>query len=182
MLIIDEEQKFGVAIKEKLRALRTEVDTPTMSATPIPCTLRSSPLMGARDLCIIQTPPPNRYPIRTEQSLYNLEYIAEVIKSELARDGQVYFIHNRIHNLNDIVRDSKSCARHPEWRHGQMPAKELEEVLLGFVSEEYDLLLATTIIENGIDVPNANTIINDAHRFGLSDLAPLRGRVGRGKL
>lgn len=182
LLIIDEEQKFGVAVKERLRALRTHVDTLTMSATPIPRTLQFS-LMGARDLSNIQTPPPNRYPIRTEHSLYDLDLLSDVIQSELAREGQVYFIHNRIHNMRDLARDLERAV--PGIRiaigHGQMPPKELEQVLLDFVNHEYDLLLATTIIENGIDVPNANTIIiNDAHRFGLSDLHQLRGRVGRG--
>lgn len=181
LLIIDEEQKFGVAAKERLRSFRTHVDTLTMTATPIPRTLQFS-LMGARDLSNIQTPPPNRYPIRTEHSIYDLEVLSEIIHSELARDGQVYFIHNRIHNMNDIVRDLQRAV--PGLRigiaHGQMPAKELEQVLLDFVNHEYDLLLATTIVENGIDVSNANTIIvNDAQRFGLSDLHQLRGRVGR---
>ena len=182
LLIIDEEQKFGVAVKERLRALRTNVDTLTMSATPIPRTLQFS-LMGARDLSNIQTPPPNRYPIRTEHSLYDLELLSDVIQSELAREGQIYFIHNRIHNMGDIARDLERVV--PGIRigiaHGQLPPKELEAILLDFVNHKYDLLLATTIVENGIDVPNANTIIiNDAQRFGLSDLHQLRGRVGRG--
>lgn len=181
LLIIDEEQKFGVAIKERLRELRTHIDTLTMTATPIPRTLQFS-LMGARDLSNILTPPPNRYPIRTEHLLYDIEVLGEAINAELARDGQVYFIHNRIHNMNDIARDIKKAV--PGIRiaigHGQMPAKQLEKVLLDFVHHKYDLLLATTIVENGIDVGNANTIIiNDAHRFGLSDLHQLRGRVGR---
>lgn len=181
LLIIDEEQKFGVAVKERLRKFRTHVDTLTMTATPIPRTLQFS-LMGARDLSNIQTPPPNRYPIRTEHTIYDLEVLAEIINAELARDGQIYFIHNRIHNMNDIARDIQKAV--PGIRigigHGQMPPKELEEVLMDFVNHEYDLLLATTIVENGIDVSNANTIIiNDAQRFGLSDLHQLRGRVGR---
>lgn len=181
LLIIDEEQKFGVAIKERLREMRAHIDTLTMTATPIPRTLQFS-LMGARDLSNIQTPPPNRYPIRTEHLQYDIEVLAEAINAELARDGQVYFIHNRIHNMNDIARDIQRAV--PGIRiaigHGQMPARELEKVLLGFVHHEYDLLLATTIVESGIDVGNANTIIiNDAHRFGLSDLHQLRGRVGR---
>ncbi|MBR8702857.1 transcription-repair coupling factor [Porphyromonas levii] len=181
LLIIDEEQKFGVAIKERLRELRAHIDTLTMTATPIPRTLQFS-LMGARDLSNILTPPPNRYPIRTEHLLYDIDVLAEAINAELARGGQVYFIHNRIHNMNDIARDIAKAV--PGIRiaigHGQMSAKELEKVLLGFVHHETDLLLATTIVENGIDVGNANTIIiNDAHRFGLSDLHQLRGRVGR---
>lgn len=181
LLIIDEEQKFGVAIKERLREMRAHIDTLTMTATPIPRTLQFS-LMGARDLSNIMTPPPNRYPIRTEHLQYDIEVLSEAINAELARDGQIYFIHNRIHNINDIARDIARAV--PGIRiaigHGQMPAKELEKTLLGFVHHEYDLLLATTIVENGIDVGNANTIIiNDAHRFGLSDLHQLRGRVGR---
>ncbi|MDN4752946.1 transcription-repair coupling factor [Porphyromonadaceae bacterium W3.11] len=182
LLVIDEEQKFGVAIKERLRRFRTHIDTLTMTATPIPRTLQFS-LMGARDLSNIQTPPPNRYPIRTEHMIYDVEVLGEIINSELARDGQIYFIHNRIHNMNDIARDLQRAV--PGLRvgigHGQMPPKELERVLMDYVNHEYDLLLATTIVENGIDVPNANTIIiNDAQRFGLSDLHQLRGRVGRG--
>lgn len=182
LLIIDEEQKFGVAIKERLREIRTHLDTLTMTATPIPRTLQFS-LMGARDLSNITTPPPNRYPIRTEQLLYDIDVIAEAINAELARDGQVYFIHNRIHNIYDIAADIERAV--PGIRlalvHGQMASKEMEKTLLGFIHHDTDLLLATTIVENGIDVPNANTIIiNDAHRFGLSDLHQLRGRVGRG--
>lgn len=182
LLIIDEEQKFGVAAKERLRKFRTHIDTLTLSATPIPRTLQFS-LMGARDLSNILTPPPNRYPIRTEQSTFDPEIISEVIQSELAREGQVFFIHNRVQNMHTIEQQIKAAV--PGIRigigHGQMPAKELEQVLLDFIHHKYDLLLATTIVENGIDVPNANTIIiNDAHRFGLSDLHQLRGRVGRG--
>lgn len=181
LLIIDEEQKFGVAVKERLRKARTHVDTLTMTATPIPRTLQFS-LMGARDLSNIQTPPPNRYPIRTDHTGYSTEVIADAINAELARDGQVFFIHNRVHNIQDIADDIRRAV--PGVRvgigHGQMPTKELEQVLLDFMSHRYDVLLATSIIENGIDVPNANTIIiNDAHRFGLSDLHQLRGRVGR---
>lgn len=182
LLIIDEEQKFGVAAKERLRAYRAHVDTLTLTATPIPRTLQFS-LMGARDLSNIQTPPPNRYPIRTDHSSYSMEVLSDAINAELARDGQVFFIHNRIHNIEDIARDIRKAV--PGIRiaigHGQMPSRELEDVLLDFVNHEYDLLLATSIVENGIDVPNANTIIiNDAQRFGLSDLHQLRGRVGRG--
>ena len=182
LLIIDEEQKFGVAVKERLRKARTHVDTLTMTATPIPRTLQFS-LMGARDLSNIQTPPPNRYPIRTEHTGFDLGVIAELINAELARDGQVFFIHNRVHNIHDIADDIRRVV--PGVRigigHGQMPKKDLENVMLDFMSHKYDVLLATAIIENGIDVPNANTIIiNDAQRFGLSDLHQLRGRVGRG--
>ncbi|MDO4770739.1 transcription-repair coupling factor [Porphyromonas sp.] len=182
LLIIDEEQKFGVSVKEKLREYRTHIDTLTMTATPIPRTLQFS-LMGARDLSNIQTPPPNRQPVRTEQVTFDTGIISEVINYELARDGQVFFIHNRIHNLNDIAVSIRNAV--PGVRiaigHGQMEPKELETLLIDFVNHEYDVLLTTTIVENGIDVPNANTIIiNDAHRFGLSDLHQLRGRVGRG--
>ncbi len=182
LLIIDEEQKFGVAVKERLRKARTHIDTLTMTATPIPRTLQFS-LMGARDLSNIQTPPPNRYPIRTEHTVYDPVVIAEAVNAELARDGQVFFIHNRVHNIHDIADDLRRAV--PGVRigigHGQMPTKELEKVLLAFMNHEYDILLATAIVENGIDVPNANTIIiNDAQRFGLSDLHQLRGRVGRG--
>ncbi|MDO5035751.1 MAG: transcription-repair coupling factor [Porphyromonas sp.] len=182
LLVIDEEQKFGVATKERIRQYRIHVDTLTLSATPIPRTLQFS-LMGARDLSNILTPPPNRYPIRTEHTTFDTETIGEMIQSELARDGQIFFIHNRVQNILTIKQQLERAV--PGIRigvgHGQMPAKELEEVLLGFIHHEYDLLLATTIVENGIDVPNANTIIiNDAHRFGLSDLHQLRGRVGRG--
>lgn len=182
LLIIDEEQKFGVSVKEKLRSTRTHLDTLTMSATPIPRTLQFS-LLGARDLSNILTPPPNRHPIRTERATYSREVIAEAIGAELARSGQVFFIHNRIHNIEDIARDIQAAV--PGVRigisHGKLPPKELEEVLLGFINHDYDVLLSTSIVENGIDVPNANTIIiNDAQRFGLSDLHQLRGRVGRG--
>lgn len=182
LLIIDEEQKFGVSVKEKLREYRTHIDTLTMTATPIPRTLQFS-LMGARDMSNIQTPPPNRQPVRTEQVTFDTDVIAEVINYELARDGQVFFIHNRIHNLNDIATTIAKAV--PGVRiavgHGQMEPKDLEALLIDFVNHEYDVLLTTTIVENGIDVPNANTIIiNDAHRFGLSDLHQLRGRVGRG--
>lgn len=182
LLVIDEEQKFGVAVKEQLRRYRSHIDTLTMTATPIPRTLQFS-LMGARDLSNIQTPPPNRQPVRTEQITLDSEVIAEAINYELARDGQIFFVHNRIHNLNDIAIGIINAV--PGVRiaiaHGQMEPKELENLLIDFVNHEYDILLTTTIVENGIDVPNANTIIiNDAHRFGLSDLHQLRGRVGRG--
>lgn len=182
LLIIDEEQKFGVSTKEKLRKMKTNVDTLTMSATPIPRTLQFS-LMGARDMSIIQTPPPNRYPINTEVHTFDKEIIAEAINFELSRNGQVFFVNDRISNLpelamliNKYVPDARVAIG-----HGQMNPEELEKILLGFINHDYDVLLSTTIVENGIDIGNANTIIiNDAHRFGLSDLHQMRGRVGRG--
>lgn len=182
LLIIDEEQKFGVAVKEKIRKMRAEVDTLTMTATPIPRTLQFS-LMGARDLSNILTPPPNRHPVRTDHTTYSPEVLADAINAELARDGQVFVINNRIRTIESVEEDIRKAV--PGVRigvgHGQMPAKELEKVLTGFVNQEYDVLLATSVVENGIDVPNANTIIvNEAQRFGLSDLHQLRGRVGRG--
>lgn len=182
LLIIDEEQKFGVSVKEKLRKMKTNVDTLTMSATPIPRTLQFS-LMGARDMSIIRTPPPNRYPISTEVHTFDKEIIAEAINFELSRNGQVFFVNDRINNLpelamliNKYVPDARVAIG-----HGQMKPEELEKILLGFINHDYDVLLSTTIVENGIDISNANTIIiNDAHRFGLSDLHQMRGRVGRG--
>lgn len=182
LLIIDEEQKFGVSVKEKLRKMKTNVDTLTMSATPIPRTLQFS-LMGARDMSIIRTPPPNRYPISTEVHTFDKEIIAEAINFELSRSGQVFFVNDRINNLpelamliNKYVPDARVAIG-----HGQMKPEELEKILLGFINHDYDVLLSTTIVENGIDISNANTIIiNDAHRFGLSDLHQMRGRVGRG--
>lgn len=181
LLIIDEEQKFGVSAKEKLTALSVGVDTLTLTATPIPRTLQFS-LMGSRDLSVISTPPPNRQPILTESHIFSEEIIREAVETELARGGQVYFIHNRVENLQSI-KDliERVC---PKARvgigHGQMPAKDLEALIMEFIYGEYDVLLATTIIENGIDVSNANTIIiNNAHYFGLSALHQLRGRVGR---
>jgi len=182
LLIIDEEQKFGVATKEKLRKMKTNVDTLTMSATPIPRTLQFS-LMGARDMSIIQTPPPNRYPINTEVHTFDKEVIADAINFEMSRNGQVFFVNDRISNLpelammiNKYVPDARVAVG-----HGQMKPEELEKILLGFINHDYDVLLSTTIVENGIDIGNANTIIiNDAHRFGLSDLHQMRGRVGRG--
>ena len=181
LLIIDEEQKFGVSTKEKLRKLKTNVDTLTMSATPIPRTLQFS-LMGARDMSIIRTPPPNRYPIHTELSTFGHEVIADAINFEMSRNGQVYFVHDRINGLQEIANLIKKYV--PDCRiaigHGQMKPDELEEVIMGFMNYDYDVLLSTTIVENGIDISNANTIIiNDAHRFGLSDLHQMRGRVGR---
>ena len=182
LLIIDEEQKFGVSVKEKLRQLKVSVDTLTLTATPIPRTLQFS-LMGARDLSVIQTPPPNRYPIQTEVHTFNEEIIREAVNFELSRNGQLFFINNRIQNLPELaalitrnVPDARVCIG-----HGQMPPEELEKVIMGFVNHDYDVLIATSIVENGIDIPNANTIIiNAAHNFGLSDLHQMRGRVGRG--
>ena len=181
LLIIDEEQKFGVSTKEKLRKLKTNVDTLTMSATPIPRTLQFS-LMGARDMSIIRTPPPNRYPIHTELSTFGHEVIADAINFEMSRNGQVYFVHDRINGLQEIANLIRKYV--PDCRiaigHGQMKPDELEEIIMGFMNYDYDVLLSTTIVENGIDISNANTIIiNDAHRFGLSDLHQMRGRVGR---
>jgi transcription-repair coupling factor (superfamily II helicase) len=181
LLIIDEEQKFGVSVKEKLRQMKINVDTLTMTATPIPRTLQFS-LMGARDLSNITTPPPNRYPVQTEVERFNPDIIREAILFELSRNGQVFFIHNRIQNIHEVetlVRreapDARICVG-----HGQMDPEKLEKTLLDFINYEYDVLIATSIIENGIDVPNANTIIiNNAQQFGLSDLHQLRGRVGR---
>ena len=181
LLIIDEEQKFGVAMKEKLRKLKLNVDTLTLTATPIPRTLQLS-LMGARDLSIIRTPPPNRYPILTELHSFNNDIIKEAIYYEANRGGQVFIIHNRIQNIAEIeVLVHRLC---PDLKiiaaHGQMEGAKLEKIMLGFIEGEYDVLISTTIIESGLDIPNANTmIINNAHHFGLSDLHQLRGRVGR---
>jgi transcription-repair coupling factor (superfamily II helicase) len=181
LLIIDEEQKFGVSTKEKLRQMKTNVDTLTLTATPIPRTLQFS-LMGARDLSIIQTPPPNRYPIQTELCVFSPDIIREAISLEIERSGQVFFVCNRISSLPHLEEIIHSVV--PEARvavgHGQMSPERLEEVVLGFVNYDYDVLLSTTIIESGVDIPNANTIIiSDAHHFGLSDLHQMRGRVGR---
>ena len=181
LLIIDEEQKFGVATKERLRKLKTNVDTLTMSATPIPRTLQFS-LMGARDMSIIRTPPPNRHPIHTELGTFGHEVIADAINFEMSRNGQVFFVNDRISNLPEIAALIRKYV--PDCRiaigHGQMAPEELEQIIMGFINYDYDVLLSTTIVENGIDIPNANTIIiNDAHRFGLSDLHQMRGRVGR---
>ncbi len=181
LLIVDEEQKFGVSVKEKLKHLKVNVDTLTLTATPIPRTLQFS-MMGARDLSIIQTPPPNRYPIVTELHGFNEEIIREAIQYELARNGQVFFIHNRVQNIYDVEAFIKRIV--PKVRtvvgHGQMEGAKLEQVMLDFINGEYDVLVATTIIESGLDIPNVNTIIiNHAQNFGLSDLHQLRGRVGR---
>ena len=181
LLIIDEEQKFGVAAKEKLRQLKHSVDTLTLTATPIPRTLQFS-LLGARDLSIIQTPPPNRIPIQTEIILFNEEEIKSIINYELNRGGQLFFMHNKVEELpaiadilHRLVPDMKICVA-----HGQMESGELEDRMLSFMRGDYDMLLCTTIIENGLDIPNANTIIvNQAQNIGLSDLHQLRGRVGR---
>ena len=181
LLIIDEEQKFGVAAKEKLTQLSVSVDTLTLTATPIPRTLQFS-LMGSRDLSVISTPPPNRQPIVTESHVFSEDVIRDAIEEELARGGQVYFVHNRVEDILTIQGlITRLC---PKARvgvgHGRMPAEQLEKLIMDFIYGEFDVLLATTIIENGIDISNANTIIiNDAHRFGLSDLHQLRGRVGR---
>lgn len=181
LLIIDEEQKFGVATKEKLRQLKTNVDTLTLSATPIPRTLQFS-LMGARDMSIMRTPPPNRYPIQTEIATFSSEVIADAINFEMSRGGQVFFVNDRIAGLASIAEMIHKYV--PDCRvgigHGQMSPEELEKIVMGFMNYDYDVLLSTTIVENGIDISNANTIIiNDAHRFGLSDLHQMRGRVGR---
>ena len=181
LLVIDEEQKFGVAVKEKLKEMKANVDTLTLTATPIPRTLQFS-MMGARDLSVITTPPPNRYPVQTELRGFDGELIRDAIQFEIARNGQVFFIHNRIQNIMDVhdfilkyvpgVRIAVA--------HGQMEGAKLEKIMLDFINGDYDVLLCTTIVESGLDIPNANTIIiNDAHRYGLSDLHQLRGRVGR---
>jgi transcription-repair coupling factor (superfamily II helicase) len=182
LLIIDEEQKFGVSTKEKLRQMKSNVDTLTMSATPIPRTLQFS-LVGARDLSVIQTPPPNRYPIQTEIHTFGAEIITDAINFEMSRNGQVYFVNNRISQLQELADMIHKYI--PDARvaigHGQMKPEELEKIVLDFSNYDYDVLLSTTIVENGIDIPNANTIIiNGAHNFGLSDLHQMRGRVGRG--
>jgi len=181
LLIIDEEQKFGVAIKDKLKTIKANVDTLTLTATPIPRTLQFS-LMGARDLSVINTPPPNRYPVDTNVISFDLERIRDSIRHEIERGGQVYFVHNKVSNIVDVAGRLQSLL--PSARiaigHGQMDGKKLEEVMLDFIEGQFDILVATTIIESGLDVPNANTIIiNNAQNFGLSDLHQMRGRVGR---
>lgn len=181
LMIVDEEQKFGVAAKEKLRALRVNVDTLTLTATPIPRTLQFS-LMGARDMSIINTPPPNRFPITTEIHVFNDQLIREAINTEVERGGQVFFIHNRVSDIHDMAAMiQKLCPQVSiAVGHGQMDGEKLEEIMLGFISGESDVLISTTIIESGLDIANANTIIiNQAQNFGLSDLHQMRGRVGR---
>lgn len=181
LLVIDEEQRFGVSVKEKLKKIKANVDTLTLTATPIPRTLQFS-LMGARDLSVINTPPPNRMPIITELHGFNEEIIKEGIEYEVSRNGQVFFIHNRVENIKEIrEKIGRIC---PNVRtaivHGKMEGREIENVMFDFIQGDYDVLVATTIIESGLDIPNANTIfINEAHHFGLSELHQLRGRVGR---
>lgn len=181
LLIIDEEQKFGVAVKDKLKTLKANIDCLTLTATPIPRTLQFS-LMGARDLSIIKTPPPNRHPVQTEIRAFNEEWIRDAISYEIERGGQVYFVHNRVQNIQEVAGMLQRLL--PDARivigHGQMEGKKLEEVMVDFTDGLYDILVATTIIESGIDITNANTmIVNNAQNFGLSDLHQLRGRVGR---
>ena len=181
LLIIDEEQKFGVAAKDKLKTLRANIDTLTLTATPIPRTLQFS-MMGARDLSIIQTAPPNRHPIQTELRPFNEEVVRDSISYEIQRGGQIFFVHNRVQNLKEVAGMIQRLC--PDARvataHGQMKGDELEEVMSSFIEGAFDVLVSTAIVESGIDIPNANTIIiNDAHHFGMSDLHQLRGRVGR---
>jgi transcription-repair coupling factor (superfamily II helicase) len=181
LLIVDEEQKFGVSVKERIRSLKANIDVLTLTATPIPRTLQFS-LMAARDLSIIATPPPNRYPIESEVVRFSEAQIRDGILYELQRGGQVFFIHNRVENIQEIAGMIQRLV--PDARiaigHGQMDGKKLEQTLLRFMNGEFDILIATTIIENGLDVPNANTMfIHNAQNFGLSDLHQMRGRVGR---
>ncbi|MGZ3883263.1 MAG: transcription-repair coupling factor [Bacteroidia bacterium] len=181
LLIIDEEQKFGVGVKDKLKVMKSNVDTLTLTATPIPRTLQFS-LMGARDLSVISTPPPNRYPVHTELFTYSEELIRDAVADEIRRGGQVFFVHNKVSNIQDMAGVIQRLV--PDARiaigHGQMDGDKLENVMLGFIEGYYDVLVATTIIESGLDISNANTIIiNDAQNFGLSDLHQMRGRVGR---
>lgn len=181
LLIIDEEQKFGVGVKDKLKTIKENVDTLTLTATPIPRTLQFS-LMAARDLSVITTPPPNRYPVETHVVRFGEENIRDAVRYEISRGGQVFFVHNRIENIKEVagliqrlVPDAKIGIG-----HGQMEGKKLEDLMLRFMNNEFDVLVSTTIIESGLDVPNANTIfINNANNFGLSDLHQMRGRVGR---
>ncbi|MEI7981926.1 MAG: TRCF domain-containing protein, partial [Bacteroidota bacterium] len=181
LLIIDEEQKFGVGAKEKIKQLKVNVDTLTLTATPIPRTLQFS-LMGARDLSIINTPPPNRYPVQTEIYPFGEEVIREAIKFEISRGGQVFFVNTRVQNILEVAGMVQRMvpAAKVAIAHGQMEGHKLEKVMIDFIEGEYDVLVATTIIESGLDISNVNTIIiNDAHHYGLSDLHQLRGRVGR---
>jgi transcription-repair coupling factor (superfamily II helicase) len=181
LMVIDEEQKFGVAAKEKLKQLRITVDSLTLTATPIPRTLQFS-LMGARDLSIINTPPPNRQPIQTEVHVFNQDFIRDAIYYEVERGGQVFFIHNRVNGLLEMKNLIQALC--PDlsiaYAHGQLEGAKLEETILDFIDHKYDVLICTNIVESGVDIPNVNTIIvNNAHHFGLSDLHQLRGRVGR---
>ncbi len=181
MLIVDEEQKFGVAVKDKLKTIKENVDTLTLTATPIPRTLQFS-LMAARDLSVISTPPPNRHPIESNVIRFNQEVIRDAIRYEIQRGGQVFFIHNRIENIKEVAGLLQRLL--PDAKigigHGQMDGKKLEQLMLSFINNEFDVLVSTTIVESGLDVPNANTIfINNANNFGLSDLHQMRGRVGR---
>jgi transcription-repair coupling factor (superfamily II helicase) len=181
LLVIDEEQKFGVAHKEKIKTLKTNVDCLTLTATPIPRTLQFS-LMGARDLSIINTPPPNRQPIHTEVLVFNEDLIRDAIYFEIERGGQVFFIHNRVNGLPEMAAIIKRLCPDVEvgFAHGQLEGHELEERIFDFIHKKYDVLVCTNIVESGVDIPNVNTIIvNNAHQFGLSDLHQLRGRVGR---
>ena len=181
LLIIDEEQKFGVGVKDKLKTMKVNVDTLTLTATPIPRTLQFS-LMGARDLSLINTPPPNRFPVQTELHTFNESVIRDAIYAELSRDGQIFFIHNRVQNIQEVCTMIEKIAPDAkvEFAHGQMEGSRLEEIMLRFIEGEFDVLVSTTIIESGLDIPNANTIIiNQAQNFGLSDLHQMRGRVGR---
>ena len=178
---MDEEQKFGVTTKEKLRQFRANVDTLTLTATPIPRTMQFS-LMGARDLSIINTPPPNRQPIETELMPFDPEQLKEIIQYEVYRGGQVFFVHNRVKDIAELTLKIKEICPDVDvgMAHGQMEGHQLEEVMLGFIERRYDVLMSTNIVESGLDIPNANTIIiHDAQNFGLSDLHQLRGRVGR---
>ena len=181
LMIIDEEQKFGVGVKDKLKTIKANIDTLTLTATPIPRTLQFS-LMKARDLSIINTPPPNRHPVQTEIKSFNEETIRDAVYYEISREGQVFFVHNRIQNIQEVANLIKKLC--PEVRvkaaHGQMEGKQLEKIMMEFIEHEFDVLVSTTIIESGLDIPNANTIIiNNAQNFGLSDLHQMRGRVGR---
>ncbi len=181
LLVIDEEQRFGVGVKEKIRKMRTNIDTLTLTATPIPRTLQFS-LLGARDLSIINTPPPNRQPIVTEIHTFDKDLIRDAILYEVNRGGQIYFIHNRVQSIDEMAEMLRALVPNVRFQvgHGQMKPRNLERVMMGFIQQEYDVLISTNIVENGLDVPNANTIIiNRAERFGLSDLHQLRGRVGR---
>lgn len=181
LLVIDEEQKFGVKVKDQLKQLRVNVDVLTLTATPIPRTLHFS-LMGARDLSVIATPPPNRQPVTTEIHIFREDVIRDAVANELARGGQVFFVHNRVMEIDSIanlilrlVPDARVIGA-----HGQMDGKKLEKIMVDFIEGAYDVLVSTNIIESGLDIPNANTIIiNRAHMFGMSDLHQMRGRVGR---